>query len=66
MVFKVLISDPLSDDGIQALLQAEDVELVKQTGLSEDELIQIIPEFDALVVRSQTKVTKRLISHANI
>jgi D-3-phosphoglycerate dehydrogenase len=64
VAFRILISDPLSDEGIQALLQAEDVELVKQTGLSEEELIQIIPEFDALVVRSQTKVTKNLITHA--
>jgi D-3-phosphoglycerate dehydrogenase len=64
MTYKILISDPLSDEGIQALLQAEDVELVRQTGLSEEELVNIIPEFDALVVRSQTIVTRNVIAHA--
>lgn len=63
-MFKVLISDPLSDEGIQALLEAPDVEVIRQTGLSEDELIDIIGDFDALLVRSQTKVTKNVIEHA--
>ncbi|WP_134698922.1 phosphoglycerate dehydrogenase [Ammoniphilus sp. YIM 78166] len=60
-MFKVLVSDPLSDLGLQKLLEAEDVEVVKQTGLSEQELINIIPEYDALLVRSQTKVTPAII-----
>jgi D-3-phosphoglycerate dehydrogenase len=64
MTYKILISDPLSDDGIQSLLDAEDVEVVRQTGLSEDELVQIIGDYDALVVRSQTRVTKNVIKHA--
>ncbi|GAA0367129.1 phosphoglycerate dehydrogenase [Bacillus horti] len=64
MPFKVLISDPLSDDGIQVLLQAEDVEVHRQSGLSEAELCSIIADFDALIVRSQTQVTKDLLSHA--
>jgi D-3-phosphoglycerate dehydrogenase len=64
MTFKVLISDPLSDDGIQVLLDAPDVEVVRQTGLSEEELINIIGDYDALVVRSQTKVNHNVISHA--
>ncbi|WP_025027721.1 phosphoglycerate dehydrogenase [Caldalkalibacillus mannanilyticus] len=64
MTYKILISDPLSDDGIQALIDAPDVEVVRQTGLSEEELIEIIGEYDALVVRSQTKVTPAIIEHA--
>lgn len=64
MIKKILISDPLSDDGIQALLEAEDVEVVRQTGLSEEELCSIIGEYEALIVRSQTQVTRKLLSYA--
>lgn len=61
-MFKVLVSDPISDMGIQMLYDAADVEVVKQTGLSEDELIAIIGEYDALLVRSQTKVTEKIMN----
>ncbi|OAB32647.1 phosphoglycerate dehydrogenase [Paenibacillus macquariensis subsp. defensor] len=61
-MFKVLVSDPISDLGIQKLMDAEDVVVVKQTGLSEDELVAIIGEYDALLVRSQTRVTERILT----
>ncbi|OGX68708.1 MAG: phosphoglycerate dehydrogenase, partial [Paenibacillus sp. RIFOXYA1_FULL_44_5] len=60
-MFKVLISDPISDLGIQQLHDASEVIVEKKTGLSEDELVAIIPEYDALLVRSQTKVTKKIL-----
>lgn len=61
MVYRILVSDPLSEYGLQKLLQAPDVEVVQKTGLSEAELIQLIPDFDALLVRSQTKVTAQVL-----
>lgn len=61
-MFKVLISDPISDMGIQQLHDAADVAVDKRTGLSEDELVAIIGDYDALLVRSQTKVTARVIA----
>ncbi len=60
-MFKVLVSDPLSEFGIQKLLDADDVQVDRKTGLSEAELIDIIGEYDALLVRSQTKVTPAII-----
>lgn len=60
-MFKVLVSDPISDFGLQQLMKAEDVEVIKKTGLSEEELISIIGEFDALLVRSQTTVTEQVM-----
>ena len=33
-----------------------------KTGLSEEEIIKIIPDYDAMVVRSATKVTKKIIT----
>ncbi|WP_172196215.1 phosphoglycerate dehydrogenase [Saccharibacillus qingshengii] len=61
-MFKVLVSDPISDLGIQQLVEAADVQVDKKTGLSEDELIEIIGEYDALLVRSQTKVTAAIMN----
>lgn len=60
-MFKILVSDPISDMGIQMLFDAEDVVVDKKTGLTEDELVAIIGDYDALLVRSQTKVTERIM-----
>lgn len=60
-MFKVLVSYSISDFGLQQLTRAEDVEVAKITGLSEEELISVIHSYDALLVRSQTKLTKRFI-----
>src|SRR5256712_11981576 len=56
---KILIADPISEKGVE-LLSAKFQTDVK-TGLKEDALLQIIGDYDALVVRSQTKVTKKII-----
>lgn len=61
-MFKVLVSDPISDMGIQQLMDANDVIVDKKAGLSEDELVGIIGEYDALLVRSQTKVTEKIMA----
>lgn len=60
-MYKVLVSDPISDHGLQQLTEAKDVVVDKQTGLSEDEIVAIVGQYDALLVRSQTKVTKRIM-----
>jgi len=60
-MFKVLVSDPISDLGIQQLVDAADVIVDKKTGLNEDELVAIIGEYDALLVRSQTRVTEKIM-----
>lgn len=59
---KVLISDNLEEEGINRL--REEVKVDVKIGLSADELIKIIPDYDALVVRSATKVTKEIIEAA--
>lgn len=64
-MYKVLVSDPLSEFGLRKLTEAEDVEVDLKTDLSEEELIDIIPQYDALLVRSQTKVTADVIEVAD-
>jgi D-3-phosphoglycerate dehydrogenase len=61
---KVLVADHLSQDGI-ALLQAEpQLEVVVKTGLSAQELAQVIGPYEGLIVRSSTKVTADVIAKA--
>lgn len=64
MTIKVLISDPLSAEGIYPLLEATGFELIQKTNLTEEELLEEIQHVDALLVRSQTQVTKQLIDNA--
>jgi len=59
--YRVLVSDPISEQGLGALLQSPDVEVDIRTDLAPDELREIIGDYDALLVRSQTKVTPELI-----
>ena len=53
---KVLVSDPISQTGVDALAEGGQLDVTFKPGLPHDELLKIIPEFAALVVRSQTKV----------
>ncbi|HUI07118.1 MAG TPA: phosphoglycerate dehydrogenase [Verrucomicrobiae bacterium] len=61
---KILISDPISERGVQLLQSNPAFQADKNIGLKEDQLCEIIGEYDALVVRSQTKVTRKVIDAA--
>ncbi len=61
---KVLVADPISERGVEELAAGGLLEVVVKTGLKEDELLKIIGEYSALVVRSQTKVTATLLAAA--
>jgi len=56
---KVLVADPVSEEGIELLRRHTQVDV--KTELSPKELISIIGDYEALVVRSQTKVTAEVI-----
>jgi len=59
-MFKVLISDAMSNVA-QKIFEKQKISVDVKTGLSEEEIIKIIPEYDGMVVRSATKVTKNII-----
>ena len=61
---KVLVADAISPRGIEALAAGGDLIVDVRTGLKESELLEIIPEYAALVVRSQTKVTAKVVAAA--
>src|SRR5260370_37466288 len=59
---KVLICDPIAERGVDELSRDRALEVTVKTGLSERELVALIPSFSALVVRSQTKVTAAILN----
>jgi len=56
---KVLIGDPVSEEGIEILRQHAEVDV--KLGLKEDELVATIGDYEAVVVRSQTRITAKVI-----
>ncbi|MEM9161621.1 MAG: phosphoglycerate dehydrogenase [Cyanobacteria bacterium P01_F01_bin.4] len=56
---KVLVSDPIDQAGLDILSQVAQVDV--KTGLSPEELVKIIADYDALMIRSGTKVTAAVI-----
>ncbi|QPK63746.1 phosphoglycerate dehydrogenase [Methylomonas sp. LL1] len=61
---KILVSDKLADDGINFLNEQDGIQIHIQTGLSEEALCEIIPDYDALLIRSDTQVTARVLKAA--
>src|SRR5438046_1956108 len=59
---KVLIADSISQRGIDELSRDDALEVTIKTGLTEKELIEVVPTFSALIVRSQTRVTADILN----
>jgi D-3-phosphoglycerate dehydrogenase len=53
--WKILLTDGLEENG-KALLR-KDAEVVDQSGISADDLLSVVENYDALIVRGRTKVT---------
>jgi D-3-phosphoglycerate dehydrogenase len=60
---KVLISDPIADEGVEMMHQTG-IEVDVRIGLAPEELEKTIGDYDAIVVRSATKVRRPLIEAA--
>lgn len=58
---KILIADTLDKEAVAELQKVPGFEVSVKTGLSEAELVQVIPEFEVAVVRSATKITRPVI-----
>ena len=61
---KVLITDGLAKEGLSILESAEGVDVDVKKGMSKEELLEIVGDYDALIVRSATKVTSDIIEAA--
>jgi D-3-phosphoglycerate dehydrogenase len=62
---KILISDNLSKHGIDLLRSHEQVQVDVKVGLKPEELKKIMGDYQALIVRSETKVTADILSGAD-
>ena len=58
---KVLISDKVSDGCVEILERNPDVAVDVRTDLSPEELVEVIEEYEALIVRSSTQVTEEVL-----
>jgi len=60
MTPRILVCDPIAEDGVEALRRfGADVDV--RTGLSPEQLREAVDAYNALVVRSETKVTRDII-----
>jgi D-3-phosphoglycerate dehydrogenase len=58
---KILVSDPLSSKGLEILGKAKNLTFDLKPGLSPEELKKIIPEYDGIIIRSETKLKGDII-----
>lgn len=61
---KILVNDNISDKGIE-ILEDQGYELT-QHHYEKDELMDILPDYDAIIIRSATKVREDLIDKSNL
>ncbi len=59
---KILVAEPLAKQGIEILRAHHEVD--EKIGLTPEELAAVVGEYDALLVRSQVKVTAEILAHA--
>lgn len=60
-MYKVLIADKIKEVAKEIIEKEGEMQADLKPGLKEDELVKIIPEYDAILVRSAIKVTKKII-----
>ena len=58
---RILIADSLDQEAVDQLKATPGLEVEVKTGLKEEELVKVIPDFDVVVVRSATKITRPVI-----
>jgi D-3-phosphoglycerate dehydrogenase / 2-oxoglutarate reductase len=61
---KILVADSISPKGVELLERGEQLLVEVKTGLKESELLAIAAQYSAIVVRSQTKITAKVIDAA--
>lgn len=62
---KILVSDPLAEEGLKILREEKDLQVDVKLKQPEDVLKEIIKDYDALLVRSETKVTAGIVEKAS-
>ena len=61
---KVIITDEISESGLQPLLEDSRVQVDVRLGLKREELHDLVGDYDAIITRSGTQVDQALLDHA--
>lgn len=59
---RILITDKVAQEGIDLLNSIDGVQAEVKTGIGEEELSEIIGQYDGLIIRSATKVTAKVLA----
>jgi D-3-phosphoglycerate dehydrogenase / 2-oxoglutarate reductase len=62
---RILITDGLGKEGVDLLKTHPEFEVVLRTATSPKELLELTPEFDAVIARTTTKITEEVIAKAS-
>ncbi len=62
---KILVSDPLGKGGLEILQKEKNFEVEERPGLKPDQLKKIIHQYDAILIRSGTRLTADIIEKAS-
>jgi D-3-phosphoglycerate dehydrogenase len=61
---KIIVTEKISDKGVALLQSVPDFDVDVRFDIEREELLKIIPEYDAIVVRSVTKINEEFYKHA--
>jgi len=61
-MYKILVADSLPKDILEKYNKSKNISVDNKSGISKEELMEILPEYDGLVVRSRTKVTADVLA----
>ena len=64
MKTKVIVTEKISDKGLERLLSVKDFQVDVKLDLTREELLKVIPEYECIVVRSVTKINEEFYQHA--
>jgi len=63
-MFKILVADSLPKETLEKYNQSDNISIENKSGISKEDLMAEITDYDGLVVRSRTKVTPDVIEAA--
>ena len=63
--FRVLLADEIAAEGVAILESADGLEVDDRSGIDEETLRSVIGEYEALIVRSRTQVTREVLERAH-
>ena len=61
---KIIVTEKISDKGVALLKAQKDLQVDVEMNLPREELLKRIPEYDAIIVRSVTKINEEFYEHA--